>query len=81
MSAKTTLEDVILLPQAAEIAGLSVRSIRRYAESGKLPGVQSGGDGPWIFRRADVERFAKQPRRGPGYPKGRKRPERAKPAE
>lgn len=53
--------DALITPaQAGVILGKSSSTIRRMAESGELPYVQKldGPNGPYLFRRAVVERAA-----------------------
>ena len=38
-----------------DMLGVSARTVRYWAESGKLPGIKNGPK-LWCFRRADVER-------------------------
>ncbi|GAB2519821.1 helix-turn-helix domain-containing protein [Paramicrobacterium agarici] len=47
-------DERIGVSEAARIAYLSVDTIRRYADSGKLPSVRTPGN-QRRFRRADVE--------------------------
>ena len=47
-------DDLLSIGQAAAITGLSVDTIRRYANEGRLPAARTPGDHR-RFRRADVE--------------------------
>lgn len=43
------------LTQAAAHLGVALKTIRRAAESGDLTGIHPLDDGPWIFKRADLD--------------------------
>ena len=43
------------LTEAAAFLGLSSRTVRLAVERGELPGEHPLHDGPWVFRRADLE--------------------------
>jgi excisionase family DNA binding protein len=58
--------DLLTVPQAAEIIGLSRIRVRVLVRSGELPAEKVGRD--WLIRRSVVERFARKERRGPGRP-------------
>lgn len=51
--------------QVAEFLGLSVGRVRQLAQAGVIPAEKVGRD--WVFIRAEVEEFARRPRR-PGRP-------------
>ena len=65
MKADLTTADV------ADLLGCCDSTVRKLAAAGKLPGRRPGpGVGrDWLFRPADVERFRRTPRLGPGRPK------------
>jgi len=49
------------LTEAAAFLGVSSRTVRLAAERGEIPGEHPLSDGPWIFRRKDLEsKAAKQ---------------------
>lgn len=62
MTARTEVR--ISAGEASRIIGVSAKSVRVFAEAGRLAGekTQLG----WIFARADVERFAADRRRAAG---------------
>ena len=52
------------VPQAAHRLGLSTSMVRRHCQQGTLPAVKVGST--WVINEADLEVFAKKPRkRGP----------------
>ena len=58
----TNLNDLIFAREAAEILNVSPRTVSRMAETGKLP-IAIKGTGKTtsnLYRRADVERLARQ---------------------
>ena len=48
-------------PQAARRLGLKPAMVRRHCQNGDLPAVKVGGT--WVIDEADLEAFAKKPRR------------------
>ncbi len=56
--------------EAAAALGVTAGRVRQLAQAGQLPGTRLGGPdrGVWVFRRADVEQFARVKRR-PGRPR------------
>jgi excisionase family DNA binding protein len=63
---QSLLMELLTVPRAAEIIGLSRVRIRNLVRSGELPAEKVGRD--WLIRRSVVERFAQKERRGPGRP-------------
>ena len=58
------MNDLLSVPEAAERLGLKPAMVRRYCQSGDLPAVKVTG--AWLIDEADLEEFAKKPRkRGP----------------
>lgn len=49
--------DLMTPAEAAEALKLSLRTLRRYIRSGKLPAYSLGGSRTYRLRRADVERL------------------------
>ena len=54
------VEPWLNLTRAAEFLGISPKTLRLAAERGEIEAVHPLPDGPWIFRRADLERPAAQ---------------------
>ena len=56
--------------EVAAVLGVTVGRVRQLAAAGQLKGERMGGPdrGVWVFRRADVEEYARRPRR-PGRPR------------
>jgi excisionase family DNA binding protein len=44
---------------AARILGVSIKTVRREAASGRLPGIRLGRE--WRFRLADLDNLTKRP--------------------
>lgn len=57
------IPDLVTLDEAATILGVVRQYAHRLAIRGQLPGATVGRGKTWVFRRAVVERLAKQ--RGP----------------
>jgi hypothetical protein len=51
-------EGWMTLTEAAEFLGLSSRTVRLAAERGEVNGEHPLADGPWVFRRCDLETAA-----------------------
>lgn len=51
-------DEWLLLTAAAQVAGVSIDTIRRHANAGTLPVTRAAG-GTRLFKRADVERWVK----------------------
>ncbi len=51
------VDNLIPIPEAAEIAGVHERTIRRWLAEGKLQSFQTGVGLKKYIRRADVERL------------------------
>jgi excisionase family DNA binding protein len=51
-------EGWMTLTEAAEFLGLSSRTVRLAVERGEIPGEHPLADGPWVFRRCDLETAA-----------------------
>ena len=62
--ARASGDDLIGLSTAAAALGVSPSTVRRLADQGALPGTRTGG-GHRRFRRADVQRLARERGRGP----------------
>jgi excisionase family DNA binding protein len=58
-------QDLLSIGQAAECAGVSVRTIYRYEADGTLRPAQRTPGGHRRYRRADVEAIIERARRGP----------------
>jgi hypothetical protein len=43
------------LTDAAAFLGISANTLRLAVEQGRMPGEHPLADGPWLFRRADLE--------------------------
>jgi len=54
-------QTIITSTEAAKILGMTRQMVGRHAIAGRLIGRKPGRD--WVFYRADVEAFAKVPRR------------------
>jgi DNA invertase Pin-like site-specific DNA recombinase len=54
------IEPWLNLTRAAKLLGISQKTLRLAAESGEIDAVHPLPDGPWIFRRADLEGPAAQ---------------------
>lgn len=48
--------DLVTSPQAAQILGVSARTVQRLADAGTLPVAQKlpGPNGAYLYKRADV---------------------------
>jgi excisionase family DNA binding protein len=51
-------EGWMTLTEAAEFLGLSTRTVRLAVERGEITGEHPLADGPWVFRRCDLETAA-----------------------
>lgn len=53
-------DDLLTSSQVGTILGKSARTVSRLAQTGELPnaGRLAAGNGVYLFRRGDVERFA-----------------------
>jgi excisionase family DNA binding protein len=49
-------DDLLSAEQASEATGYSVRTLRRRAKDGKLPGFKPPGSSEWRFRRGELLR-------------------------
>lgn len=58
MSAKTTAEEVLTLPEVAAYLKVTERTIYRLAGAKKIPAFKVGG--VWRFSRADIENWIQQ---------------------
>lgn len=56
-NANVASQQLITASQAAQICGVSVRTITRWAHQGVIPTVGRAGR-VWLFQRGDVQRFA-----------------------
>lgn len=56
--------DLMDVKEVAAVLGVTVGRVRQLASAGKLKGERLGGPdrGLWVFRRADVEEYARRPR-------------------
>jgi excisionase family DNA binding protein len=63
--------ELLTIKQAAEDLGVSVMSVRRYIEAGRLTPYKPGRE--LFFWSDELDRF-KASRRPPGRPKGSKKP-------
>jgi DNA invertase Pin-like site-specific DNA recombinase len=71
--AEDGVEPWLNLRQAAALVGVAPRTLRIAAERGEIDALHPLGDGPWIFKRADLEGPAAQAlalrvRSNPRYP-------------
>jgi hypothetical protein len=69
------IEPWLNLTRAAKLLGISQKTLRLAAESGKIDAVHPLPDGPWIFSRADLDGTAAQiivdrARQGARHPTG-----------
>ncbi len=67
------LEPWLNLGDAAAVVGVAPRTLRLAAERGEMDAAHPFPDGPWLFRRADVEgppcqALAQRVRNGPKHP-------------
>lgn len=51
------LTDYVKTAEAAEILGVSQTTLRKYAESGKIPVRKNPANGYRLFLRSDLEQF------------------------
>lgn len=51
------LTDYVKTAEAAEILGVSQTTLRKYAESGKIPVRKNPANGYRLFLRSDLDRF------------------------
>ena len=61
-------DDPLTCTEAAEVLGITPRTLRQHAQNGNVPAKAFGHT--WIFRRADIEEFKKSKR-----PRGRPKAE------
>lgn len=56
--------DLMDVKEVAAVLGVTVGRVRQLASAGKLKGERLGGPdrGLWVFKRADVEEYARRPR-------------------
>ncbi|MCA9038264.1 MAG: helix-turn-helix domain-containing protein [Planctomycetaceae bacterium] len=54
------LTDYVKTAEAAEILGVSQTTLRKYAESGKIPVRKNPANGYRLFLRSDLERFLRE---------------------
>lgn len=59
------IPDLLSASEAAELLGVTRQAVQLQANNGQLPGAKIGST--WVFRRAVVERAAKE-RRGETSP-------------
>ena len=52
------IEPWLNLSQAAAVVGVAARTLRLAAERGEIDACHPFEDGPWLFRRADLDRPA-----------------------
>ena len=57
--------EILTTSDAAVILGIKARMVQRYCQRGRLTAQRHGKRG-WILKRADVDAFAKQPRKKGG---------------
>jgi excisionase family DNA binding protein len=62
-------DDLLTIPKAADLLGVSHMTIRRYIKAGHLHPIQPGRD--YLIQRDELEQF-KKPR--PGRPRGPRKP-------
>lgn len=55
------MSDYVLTAEAARIVGVVPATVRWWEKSGRLPAERTG-DGTRLFKRADVERMARERR-------------------
>ncbi|MBW0158423.1 helix-turn-helix domain-containing protein [Sedimentimonas flavescens] len=53
----TTPEQLLTIPEAAELLRVSIKSIRRWIESGELSAAKLGNQ--WRIRPQDLDRFVR----------------------
>jgi len=60
----TSPDDLLTAQQAGSLRGCSYRTILRMADSGRLPVAHKlpSTNGAYLFRRADVESLAAEPK-------------------
>jgi excisionase family DNA binding protein len=54
------LSEYVKVAEAAEILGVSQTTMRKYAESGKIPMRKNPANGYRLFRRSGLEQFLKK---------------------
>ena len=54
------LTDYVKTAEAAEILGVSQTTMRKYAESGKIPVRKNPANGYRLFMRSDLDRFLRE---------------------
>ena len=52
------------IPEAARILDLAPSTLRRQIANGKFAARRMGKTGPWFVTEAEVERYARENRRG-----------------
>ena len=62
------------LSQAAALVGVAARTLRLAAERGEIDAQHPLADGPWVFRRADLDGSAARDPRSAARPKPRQTP-------
>lgn len=58
-------DDLMDVKEVAAALGVTVGRVRQLAQAGIIPAEKVGRD--WVFIRAEIEEFARRPRR-PGRP-------------
>lgn len=71
MTDQDLLQELIGLPQAAEILGLHRASVNEMVNAGRIPGYRLGAH--WFVKRSDIERFAHDYRRPKNAPRRQSR--------
>ncbi len=51
------VDRLLTVPETAEVLGVSVKTVRRYALVGRLPRIQLVDRGVWKFRARDVQAY------------------------
>lgn len=51
------MREVILLPEVAQMLGVTLETARRWAVSKKIPTFQYNGSGHWRAFRDDIDKF------------------------
>jgi excisionase family DNA binding protein len=60
MAPMKKLSEYVKTAEAAEILGVSQTTLRKWAESGKIPMIRNPINGYRLFQREDLDRFLEQ---------------------
>ncbi len=56
----TKISDYLMTAEAADLLGVSQNTLRKWAETGKIPVHRNPANGYRLFKRADLDGFLNQ---------------------